>query len=88
MLLAGIYCIQRVISLLRFFTESQFKAKLTEFNARAFIKTNEYLYIKINKLRIQSKTSLFMWGSSNIFQEHQCELKKESYLRICFCFLV
>jgi len=48
MQLAGIYRIQRVISLLMFFTESQFKAKLTEFNARAFIKTNEYLYIKIN----------------------------------------
>jgi len=29
-----------------------------------------------------------MWGSSNIFHEHQCELKKESYLKICFCFLV
>lgn len=46
------------------------------------------LYIKINKLRIKSKTSLFMRGSSNIFYERLCELKKESNLKICFCFPV
>lgn len=70
MQLAGIYRIQRVISLLMFFTgESLFKAKLTEFTHGHSSRPMNILYIKINKLRIKSKTSLFMWGSSNIFYE-------------------
>ena len=70
MQLAGIYRIQRVISLLMFFTgESLFKAKVTELTHGHSSRPMNILYIKINKLRIKSKTSLFMWGSSNIFYE-------------------
>ena len=70
MQLAGIYRNQRVISLLMFFTgESLFKAKLTELTHGHSSRPMNILYIKIHKLRIKSKTSLFMWGSSNIFYE-------------------
>ena len=67
--LAGIYRIQRVISLLMFFTESQFRVKVTELTLGHSSGLMNILYIKINKLRIKSKTSFFMWRSSNIFHE-------------------
>ena len=70
MQLAGIYRIQRVISLLMFFTgESQFKAKLTELTQGNSSRPMNILYMKINKLRIKSNTFLSMGGSSNIFHE-------------------